>query len=48
MFPTAQIVAENIGFDTNRELKVLDIAAGHGIYGIMVAKKYPNAQVYGC
>ena len=47
MFPTAQAVAENIGFDTDRELKVLDIAAGHGIYGIMVAKKYPNAQVYG-
>jgi cyclopropane fatty-acyl-phospholipid synthase-like methyltransferase len=47
MFPTAQAVADNIGFDTDRELKVLDIAAGHGIYGIMVAKKYPNAQIYG-
>ena len=47
MFPGAQMVAENVGFDTDRELKVLDIAAGHGIYGIMVAKKYPNAQVYG-
>jgi len=47
MFPTAQAVAENIGFDTDRELKVLDIAAGHGIYGIMVAKKYPKAQIYG-
>ena len=47
MFPGAQMVAENIGFDTDRELKVLDIAAGHGIYGIMVGKKYPNARVYG-
>jgi cyclopropane fatty-acyl-phospholipid synthase-like methyltransferase len=47
MFPGAQMVADNIGFETDRELKVLDIAAGHGIYGIMVAKKYPNAQVYG-
>jgi ubiquinone/menaquinone biosynthesis C-methylase UbiE len=47
MFPTAQAVAENIGFDTEREIKVLDIAAGHGIYGIMVAKQYPNAQIYG-
>lgn len=47
MFPTAQAVAENVGFDTDRELKVLDIAAGHGIYGIMVAKKYPKAQIYG-
>lgn len=47
MFPGAQMVAEHIGFDTDRELKVLDIAAGHGIYGIMVAKKYPRAQVDG-
>jgi cyclopropane fatty-acyl-phospholipid synthase-like methyltransferase len=47
MFPTAQAVAENIGFDADREFKVLDIAAGHGIYGIMVGKRYPNAQIYG-
>jgi len=47
MFPTAQAVAENIGLDTDRPIKVLDIAAGHGIYGIMVAKRYPNAQIYG-
>lgn len=47
MFPTAQAVAEHVGFDRDREIKVLDIAAGHGIYGIMVAKAYPNAQVYG-
>jgi 2-polyprenyl-3-methyl-5-hydroxy-6-metoxy-1,4-benzoquinol methylase len=26
--------------------KVLDIAAGHGIYGISVAKQNPNAQIY--
>ncbi|MGH9818703.1 MAG: SAM-dependent methyltransferase, partial [Pyrinomonadaceae bacterium] len=47
MFPTAQAVAEHIGLDTDRKLKVLDIAAGHGIYGIMTAQKYPNAEVYG-
>ena len=47
MFPGAQMLAENIGFDADREIKVLDIAAGHGIWGIMVAKKYPNAQIYG-
>jgi len=47
MFPTAQAVAENIGFETDRPIKVLDIAAGHGVYGIMTAKKYPNAQIYG-
>jgi cyclopropane fatty-acyl-phospholipid synthase-like methyltransferase len=47
MFPTAQAVAENVGLATDRKLKVLDIAAGHGIYGIMVAQKYPNAEIYG-
>jgi cyclopropane fatty-acyl-phospholipid synthase-like methyltransferase len=47
MFPTAQAVADNVGFETEPEIKVLDIAAGHGIYGIMVGKKYPNAQIYG-
>jgi ubiquinone/menaquinone biosynthesis C-methylase UbiE len=28
--------------------KVLDIAAGHGIYGITVAKQNPAAQIYAC
>ena len=47
MFPTAQAVAANVGFDGDRPIKVLDIAAGHGIYGIMVGQRYPNAQIYG-
>lgn len=47
MFPAAQAVAENIGFEQDRPLNVLDIAAGHGIYGIMVAKRYPHAEIYG-
>jgi hypothetical protein len=28
--------------------KVLDIAAGHGMYGISVAKQNPGAQIYAC
>ena len=28
--------------------KVLDIAAGHGMFGISVAKECPSAQVYAC
>src|SRR5437868_14890711 len=28
--------------------KVLDIAAGHGIYGISVAKENPSAEIYAC
>lgn len=46
MFPSAQTMADNLGFETDRKLKVLDIAAGHGIFGIMMAQKYPNAQIY--
>ncbi len=46
MFPAAQKIAENIEFEPDRKLKVLDIAAGHGIFGIMVAKHFPNAEIY--
>jgi len=28
--------------------KVLDIAAGHGLYGITVAKQNPEAEIYAC
>lgn len=46
MFLSAQVIAENLGFESDRKLKVLDIAAGHGIFGIKVAGKYPNAEIY--
>lgn len=46
MFPPAQRIADQIGFETGKEIKVLDIAAGHGIFGISVAQKYPKAQIY--
>jgi 2-polyprenyl-3-methyl-5-hydroxy-6-metoxy-1,4-benzoquinol methylase len=46
MFPSAQFMAEMLGVEPGRKLKVLDIAAGHGIFGIALAKKFPNAEVY--
>lgn len=46
MMPAAQMMAANINFETDRPIKVLDIAAGHGIFGITVAQKFPNAQIY--
>lgn len=46
MFPSAEQMAEKLGFETDRKLKVLDLAAGHGIFGIKIAQKYPNAEIY--
>lgn len=46
MFPSAQFMAQALGFEPDRKFKVLDIAAGHGIFGIMAAQKYPGAEIY--
>lgn len=40
----AQQIAKLVG-DQEREIKVLDIAAGHGIFGIAIAKENPNAKI---
>jgi ubiquinone/menaquinone biosynthesis C-methylase UbiE len=41
----AKAIAELVPCDTARPLRVLDIAAGHGLFGIAFAQRYPNAQV---
>jgi SAM-dependent methyltransferase len=46
MMPSALLISANVSFETDRKLKVLDIAAGHGIFGITVAQKFPNAEIY--
>lgn len=46
MVPAARMMAERLDFETDKPLKVLDIAAGHGIFGITVAQKYANAEIY--
>lgn len=43
----AQLLAGLIGGDANQPLRVLDVAAGHGLFGIAVAQKYLNAHVTG-
>jgi len=46
MRPAAQAMAEMVDQDASRPLKVLDIAAGHGVFGIAFAKRNPNAEIY--
>jgi 2-polyprenyl-3-methyl-5-hydroxy-6-metoxy-1,4-benzoquinol methylase len=41
----AQLLAKLIIGDSNPKLKVLDIAAGHGMFGITMARQNPNAEI---
>ncbi|MFO1045631.1 MAG: class I SAM-dependent methyltransferase [Planctomycetaceae bacterium] len=41
----AQLLAGLIGGEKSAPLRVLDIAAGHGLFGISVAQQYPKAHV---
>lgn len=45
MVMPAQAIARLVNSDRAQPLKILDIAAGHGIYGITCAKSNPNAKV---
>jgi ubiquinone/menaquinone biosynthesis C-methylase UbiE len=45
MIPPAQVLAELLPLDATRPARILDIAAGHGVYGIAVAQKFPLAQL---
>ncbi len=44
-FPAAEFIAGLTGAAEGKSCKVLDIAAGHGIYGVTVAKRNPQAQI---
>src|ERR1700688_2585817 len=43
--PSSQFIAALLSAEEGKPCKVLDIAAGHGMYGITVALKNPKAQV---
>jgi 2-polyprenyl-3-methyl-5-hydroxy-6-metoxy-1,4-benzoquinol methylase len=45
MRPAADLLAGLAGGDRDRPLCVLDVAAGHGLFGIAVARQYPRATV---
>jgi 2-polyprenyl-3-methyl-5-hydroxy-6-metoxy-1,4-benzoquinol methylase len=44
--PTAEEIARILHADSGEKWKVLDIAAGHGVFGIALAKHNPNAEIY--
>jgi len=46
MRPAAEGIAKAIDASAGKKWKVLDLAAGHGVYGITVAKHNPNAQIF--
>jgi hypothetical protein len=45
MLLPARLLADRIGGDPGQPLRVLDVAAGHGLFGITVAERYPHAHV---
>lgn len=42
---SAELMAKLLGADSGRKWKVLDIAAGHGMFGITLAKHNRNAEI---
>jgi O-methyltransferase domain/Dimerisation domain len=42
----ASSIAEMLGAASGEKWKVLDIAAGHGAFGITLAKQNPNAEIF--
>jgi ubiquinone/menaquinone biosynthesis C-methylase UbiE len=43
--PSAEFIANLMGAQEGQSNKVLDIAAGHGMYGITMARRNPAAQI---
>ncbi|HYG10039.1 MAG TPA: class I SAM-dependent methyltransferase [Pyrinomonadaceae bacterium] len=46
MRPAAADIAQVVGIEEMESCKILDIAAGHGIFGITLAERNERAQVY--
>ncbi|MDZ7639489.1 MAG: class I SAM-dependent methyltransferase [Bryobacterales bacterium] len=46
MAPAAESIAGLVNAREGAPMKVLDIAAGHGLFGITIARQNPNATVY--
>lgn len=44
--PLADLVANVLHADTGPPWKVLDVASGHGLFGISIARKNPKSEIY--
>ncbi len=42
----AKLIAKMVNGDSQQSIKVLDISAGHGLFGIAFAEQNPNAEIY--
>lgn len=47
MRPPAAAIAQLIDPDANRKIRVLDIAASHGVFGLAFAARNPQAEIVG-
>ena len=45
MMPSSQAIADILGVAGAGPMRVLDIAAGHGIFGIAIAQRNPQAEI---
>jgi ubiquinone/menaquinone biosynthesis C-methylase UbiE len=45
MLPSAQAIVDILALDQAGPVRVLDIAAGHGIFGITIAQRNPQAEI---
>jgi 2-polyprenyl-3-methyl-5-hydroxy-6-metoxy-1,4-benzoquinol methylase len=45
MRPPAKLLVDLVGGDQQQPLRVLDVAAGHGLFGLMIAERYPRARI---
>ena len=43
--PAAEFIAKLVGADQQKPMRVLDIAASHGLFGITIAKHNPKAEI---
>ncbi|MCW5964127.1 MAG: class I SAM-dependent methyltransferase [Bryobacterales bacterium] len=46
MAPSAEAIAQIVNAPEGKPMKVLDLAAGHGLFGITIARQNPAATVY--